>query len=106
MVLHQELVKVLHELEDLRHLLVLGKAEVKKRSETNSGQKQSIQQHSNNRGYLRKKPKFHKDIPMSNFDLLEWCKYLKISINNVLSRDVTVPHNHRQAIFIYNLEPS
>jgi len=43
---------------------------------------------------------------MSNFDLLEWCKYLKIPINNVLSRDVTVPHNHKQAIFIYNLEPS
>ena len=52
------------------------------------------------------KPKFHRDIPMSNFDLLEWCKYLKIPINNVLSRDVTVPHNHKLAIFIYNLEPS
>ena len=43
---------------------------------------------------------------MSNFDLLEWCKYLKIPINNVLSRDVTVPHNPKLAIFIYNLEPS
>ena len=43
---------------------------------------------------------------MSNFDLLKWCKYLKIPINNVLSRDVTVPHNHKLAIFIYNLEPS
>ena len=43
---------------------------------------------------------------MSNFDLLEWCKYSKIPINNVLSRDVTVPHNHKLAIFIYNLEPS
>ena len=52
------------------------------------------------------KPKFHHDIPMSNFDLLEWCKYLKIPINNVLSRNVTVPHNHKLAIFIYNLEPS
>ena len=31
---------------------------------------------------------------MSNFDLLKWCKYLEIPINNVL------------AIFIYNLEPS
>ena len=60
----------------------------------------SIQKHS------VKKPKFHRDIPMSNFDLLEWCKYLKIPINNVLSRDVTVPHNHKLAIFIYNLEPS
>ena len=43
---------------------------------------------------------------MSNFDLLDWCKYLEIPINNVLSRDVTVPHNHKLAIFIYNLEPS
>jgi len=42
---------------------------------------------------------------MSNFDLLEWCKYLKIPINNVLSRDGTVQHNHRLAIFIYNFEP-
>ena len=43
---------------------------------------------------------------MSNFDLLEWCKYLKIPINNVLSRDTKAPHNHKLAIFIYNLEPS
>ena len=43
---------------------------------------------------------------MSNFDLLEWCKYLKIPINSVLSRDQKVPHNHKQALFIYNLEPS
>ena len=42
---------------------------------------------------------------MSNFDLLKWCKYLEIPINNVLSRDVTVPHNHKLTIFIYNLEP-
>ena len=52
-----------------------------------------------------KKPKFHKDIPMSNFDLLDWCKYLEIPIKNVLSRDQTVPHNHKLALFIYNLEP-
>ena len=43
---------------------------------------------------------------MSNFDLLEWCKYLKIPIKNVLSRDQTVPHNHKLSLFIYNLEPS
>ena len=24
------------------------------------------------------KPKFHKKIPMSNYDLLDWCKYLNI----------------------------
>jgi len=35
---------------------------------------------------------------MSNFDLLNWCKYL--------SRDRKVPHNQKQAIFIYNLDPS
>ena len=43
---------------------------------------------------------------MSNFDLLDWCRYLKIPINNVLSRNQTVPHKHKLALFIYNLEPS
>ena len=43
---------------------------------------------------------------MSNFDLINWCKYLNIPINDVLSRDQNVPHNHKQALFIYNLEPS
>ena len=43
---------------------------------------------------------------MSNHDLIKWCKYLKIPINDVLSRDERVPHNHKQALFIYNLEPS
>ena len=42
---------------------------------------------------------------MSNFDLLKWCKYLKIPIN-VLSRDEKEKHKHKLAIFIYNLEPS
>ena len=50
--------------------------------------------------------KFHKNIPMSNFELVNWCKHLNIPINDVLSRDQNVPHNHRQALFIYNLEPS
>ena len=52
------------------------------------------------------KPKFHKNVPLSNYDLIKWCKYLDIPIKDVLSRDETVPHNHRQALFIYNLEPS
>jgi len=52
------------------------------------------------------KPKFHKDIPLSNHDLIKWCRYLNIPINDVLSRDERVPHNHSQALFIYNLEPS
>jgi len=43
---------------------------------------------------------------MSSFDLLDWCKYLKIPVNNELSRDMKVPHNHKLALFIYNLEPS
>ena len=52
------------------------------------------------------KPKFHKNVPLSNHDLIKWCKYLNIPIKDVLSRDENVPHNHRQALFIYNLEPS
>ena len=43
---------------------------------------------------------------MSNFDLLDWCRYLKIPIKSVLSRDQKVPHNHKLALFVYNLEPS
>lgn len=49
---------------------------------------------------------FHKTIPMSNFDLMDWCKYQKIPINSALSRDQTVPHNHKLGISIYNLELS
>ena len=64
------------------------------------GKKKKVKKPSPNQ-----KPKFHKDIPMSNFDLLDWCKYLKIPIKNVLSRDQTVPHQHKLALFIYNLEP-
>ena len=52
------------------------------------------------------KPRFHKNIPLSNYDLIDWCKYLNIPIKDVLSRDKTVPYNHQQALFIYNLEPS
>ena len=52
------------------------------------------------------KPRFRKNTPLSNHDLLKWCKFLNIPINDVLSRDIKVPHNHDQALFIYNLEPS
>ena len=38
--------------------------------------------------------------------MIDWCKYLNIPIKDVLSRDETVPYNHKQALFIYNLEPS
>ena len=55
---------------------------------------------------IAQRPVFKKTVPMSNFYLLEWCKYLKIPITNVLSRDETVPHNHKLGLFIYDLEPS
>ena len=55
---------------------------------------------------LNLRPRFKKTIPMSNFDLLDWCRYLRIPIKSVLSRDQTVQHNHKLALFIYNLEPS
>ena len=67
--------------------------------------KQSLQPYTSPRGDIVR-PIFHKDIPLSCYDLLRWCKYLKIPINNVLSRDETISHNHKQALFIYNLEPS
>ena len=67
--------------------------------------KQSIQQHPNPRS-IAVKPKFYKNTPLSNHDLIKWCKYLNIPINDVLSRDENVPHNHKQALFIYNLEPA
>ena len=65
--------------------------------------KEPIQLNSSNRSNTLT---FHKNILMSNHDLIEWCKYLKIPINKVLSRDRSVPHNHKEALFIYNLEPS
>ena len=70
-----------------------------------AGKKQSIQKRTSLKHSIIK-PKFHKKIPMSNYDLLDWCKYLNIPINNVLSREELSPHNHKQALFIYNLEPS
>ena len=77
----------------------------KVRSRTIARQKQSIQKRPSLKHSIVK-PKFQKNIPMSNYDLLNWCKYLNIPINNVLSRDESSPHNHMQALFIYNLEPS
>ena len=77
----------------------------KVRSRTIARQKQSIQKRPSLKHSIVK-PKFNKHIPMSNFDLIKWCEYLNIPINNVLSRDESSPHNHKQALFIYNLEPS
>ena len=75
------------------------------RKGTTIGKKQSIQWHTHFGGNIVK-PKFYKNTPLSNHDLLKWCKYLNIPINDVLSRDKSIPHNHKQALFIYNLEPS
>ena len=77
----------------------------KVRSRTIARQKQSIQKRPSLKHSIVK-PTFHKNIPISNYDLLKWCKYLNIPIKDVLSRDETAPHNHMQALFIYNLEPS
>ena len=83
---------------------------VKKKSKkiggwTVAGKKQPVQKRPSLKHSIVK-PKFQKNIPMSNYDLLKWCQYLNIPINNVLSRDESSPHNHMQALFIYNLEPS
>ena len=77
----------------------------KVRSRTIARQKQSIQKRPSLEHSIVK-PTFHKNIPISDYDLLKWCKYLNIPINNVLSRDESSPHNHKQELFIYNLEPS
>ena len=90
---------------------VTGYGKKKKRSSKKKGtglllgKKQSIQQHPNPRS-IAVKPKFYKNTPLSNHDLMKWCKYLNIPINDVLSRNENVPHNHKQALFIYNLEPA
>ena len=81
------------------------KKATKKRKRSVVRPKKSIQQHTTSRSNTVK-PKFHEDIPMSNHDLIKWCRYLNIPINDVLPRDQKVPHNHSQALFIYNLEPS
>ena len=85
----------------------MGKKEANQKKEKRSTirTKQPVQFNPTRRGHIVK-PKFEKDIPMSNYDLTRWCKYLNIPINDVLSRDERVPHNHSQALFIYNLEPS
>ena len=77
----------------------------KVRSRTIARQKQSIQKRPSLKHSIVK-PKFHKNIPINNYDLLKWCEYLNIPIKDVLSRDENTPHNHMQALFIYNLEPS
>ena len=86
----------------------IGMGTKKKKSSEKGGRsftrtKKPIKKHSIARNNFLK---FHKNIPMSNHDLIDWCEYLNIPIKDVLSRDKTVPHNHRHTLFIYNLEPS
>ena len=40
-------------------------------------------------------------MPLSNHDLIKWCRHLGIPIDKggVLSRDQTAPHNHKMALF-------
>ena len=75
------------------------------RARSTTREKQSLPWNTNSGRHIIR-PVFQKTVPMSNFDLLDWCQYLKIPIKNVLSRDQTVPHNHKLGLFIYNLEPS
>ena len=86
-----------------------GKKKTTKKKEkgerSSSWKEQPIQWNPTSRGNIVK-PKLHKDIPLTKHDLIKWCKYLNIPINDVLSRDERVSHNHRQALFIYNLEPA
>ena len=86
-------------------------AAVVKKKKKNKGQRPApgaqfpVQKYTGLRNHTVK-PKFHKNIPMSNHDLLEWCRYLNIPIKDVLPRDQTLkshPYNHKQALFIYNL---
>ena len=81
------------------------KKKQKKRSGSSTREKFTLQKRPTVKHSVVK-PKFHKNVPLSNYDLIKWCKYLNIPIKDVLSRDENVPHNHRQALFIYNLEPS
>ena len=83
----------------------LKKRHKKKGERITSRKRQSIQKRPSLKHSIIK-PKFHKNIPLSNYDLIEWCKYLNIPIKDIWSRDETIPHNHKQALFIYNLEPA
>ena len=65
-----------------------GKKKLPKKKETYrkrliAWQKQSIQKRPSLKHSIVK-PTFHKNIPISNYDLLKWRKYLNIPINNVI----------------------
>ena len=78
------------------------KKNASKRTRIAVGKKQSIQQRSNTRSNFLK-PKF-KDIPLSNFDLLEWIDYLGIpDFKGIFSRD-SENHIHETGSCIINLD--
>ena len=71
----------------------------------NPGAQFTLQKYTSLRNHSVK-PKFHKNIAMSNHDLLEWCRYLNIPMKDVLPRDQTLknhPYNHKKALLIYKL---
>ena len=64
---------------------------------------QSIQHHSNPRNSPVKRAIWN-DIPLSNFDLLEWIDYLKIpNFKGIYSRD-SKDHIHKTGCCIINLD--
>ena len=66
--------------------------------------KKSIQPHSPVRGNIMKPP--FKDIPLSNFDLLEWVTFLGIqNLKGIFSRHAK-DHWHRSGCCIINLDDS
>ena len=79
-----------------------GAGKGKKGKRTFAGKKQSIQPNSH-LGNIAFKPKW-KDIPLSNFDLLEWVKFLKIkNFKGIFSRD-SKDHLHKTGSCIINLD--
>ena len=83
------------------------KAEEEKKSEKKGasvGSKKSLQQHSTAGGNPLKPP--FKDAPLSNFDLLDWVKFLKIkNFKGIFSRD-SKDHLHHTGCCIINLDDS
>ena len=77
--------------------------EVNKRLRNSIRPKQPIQQYSLTGGSSVGKP-IWKDVPLSNFDRLEWIDYLKIpNFKGIYSRD-SRDHIHKTGCCIINLD--
>ena len=67
----------------------IGKKKKDQRARSTTRKKQSFQGNTISGRHIvaqrAQRPVFKKTVPMSNFDLLEWCKYLKIPIKNVFA---------------------